>query len=291
MIKYLQEHLAFIQLQGGNNALLEWIYKFNLELIQKRFPGIWVRNSYYFHAHHPLASDIDLSFMGEVSTAREIFKAIENIKIFGELNFYPSAISSELLTLINPYELERDPILARKVAAKTKNEIQKEVFLFRQIIGDQYWLKKMPIIRIKKWDYLLNILNEKIQTLTLSQLLSLSSFPWPLHNYLENSSTNLFDHFKQSPLRSFFPHKHIWDERDLPFLSSLSLTEKNFLIEQVKWEFWGIGTQLHWIDLAISYEFLERLKKVVIHIGATALEVQAMNKILDFILKLSQATR
>ncbi len=283
MIKSLQEHLAFIQLQSGNNPLLEGLMSLTLKRLKKTFPQVWIRNSYYFNAHHPLASDIDLTYIGQIEIAKKIFKKTLRNKLLGELNFYPDKITDDLLFLINPYELARDPLLEKKFPKREKTEIQRQVFLSRHIIGDSYWLKRNPVIRQKKWEYLLTIMEASIRSLSLEDLLAHTLHPEALRFYLDSKEQNLFNHFKNSSHRFLFPHKHIWEADDHASLLNLSSSEKEFFIEQVKWEFWGIGTQLHWINLPISYEFLERLKKTVIHIGVDQSTLKSFENILAFI--------
>lgn len=282
MIKDLQEHLAFIQLQGGNNPLLECLMSCSLKNLQRDFPQVWIRNSYYFKAHHPLASDIDLTFIGDMKTAQNLFHKTKKNKLLGELNFYPETIVDDLIQLINPFELSRDPILEKKYPIKERTEIQRQVFLTRHIIGDSFWLKRNPIIREKKWDYLLNLTKDNLTSLSLENLLALTNHTEAINFYLNSENQNLFSSLKSSPYRFLFPHKHIWEDSDHTSLLQLTVEEKDFLIEQVKWEFWGIGTQLHWIDLPISIEFLERLKKTVIHIGCDSKTLKSFAHILSF---------
>ncbi len=287
MIRDLQEHLANIQLQGGNNSLLEWLMQWSYRRLKKQFPQIWIRNSYYFKAHHPLASDIDVTYVGDSQTAKKLFSQMKRNKLFGELNFYPQEILSSLICLINPYELERDPILLNSQQSMCKSSTQKEVFLARHILGDSYWLQRHPQIRIQKWKYLFAILNENLITLSLDTLIQQTSNASALRFYLDHEHLNLFDIFKTSPFRSLFPHKHMWEDTDRPYLIELSLNEANLFLEQIKWEFWGIGTQLHWIDLEISYHFLVRLKKMAEMVNAPFAEITAMNDVLNFISKLN----
>lgn len=288
-MKNLQEHLGYIQLQGGNNPLLELLMNLTAKLIKKKFPSVWFRNSYYFKAHHPLVSDIDLTYVGSLYEARSIHEYSKKNKLLGELNFYPSKIFHSLLRLGNPFELSRDPLLLKQHTPKTFSEVQKQVFLHRHILADTYWLRRNPFIRQKKWDYILKIAQLEVKKLSLDSLKDLLFSNAPLDFYLSHHQNDLFHEFKGSEYRSYFPHKYIWEEADKDYLLNLSEFEKEFLIEQVKWEFWGVGTQLHWIDLKISFEFLERLKNVVIHIGATSEDIQDMNKILDFIQEQLQA--
>lgn len=289
-MKKLQEHLGYIQLQGGNNTLLELSMKVTAYLIKRKFPSVWFRNSYYFNAHHPLVSDIDLTYVGSIFEAKKIHEYSKNNKLLGELNFYPSKILQPLLQLANPFELQRDPILLTKFTPSKVSEVQKQVFLHRHILGDIYWLQRLPVIRQKKWNYILNIIDKKVPSLTLSNLKALLFSSTPIDFYLSAQQDDLFNEFKASPYRCYFPHKYIWEESDETYLLNLSDFEKEFLIEQVKWEFWGVGTQLQWIDLKISREYLERLKNAVIHIGATPETVSDMTKVLDFIHEQLQAT-
>jgi hypothetical protein len=290
MIRDIQEHLANIQLQGGNNSLLEWLMHRSYLNLKKQFPQIWIRNSFYFKAHHPLASDIDVTYVGDLQTARNLFSQMKKNKMFGELNFYPDKIFSSLITLINPYELERDPTLRNSQNVVTKTSTQKEVFLARHILGDSYWLQRNPQIRTLKWKYLFAIIEEDLMNLSLDFLIRQTTIAPALRFYLAHEQENLFEVFKGSPFRSFFPHKHIWEDADQPYLARLSLSEKDFLIEQIKWEYWGIGTQLHWIDLKISYEFLERLYKIAKSLQSPVSDLEAMNDILHFIEAQSPAT-
>ena len=290
-IKNLQEHLANIQLQGGNNPLLELLMQWSYRSLKKQFPAIWIRNSFYFKAHHPLASDIDLTYIGDLQTAKNLFSKMKRNKLFGELNFYPKEILPSLISLINPYELERDPVLLKSQISQDKKSIQKEVFLTRHILGDSYWLQRLPQIRLQKWKYLLKIINEDFIDLSIDSLIKKTTISPAIHYYLLHQHENLFEVFKHSPYRSFFPHKHIWSSDDNNYLIKLSEFEKMFLLEQIKWEFWGIGTQLHWIDLKISYAFLERLHKIAISMRANADELKAMDEILKFISAHSPANR
>ena len=283
MIRDIQEHLANIQLQGGNNFLLEWLMHRSYLNLKKKFPQIWIRNSFYFRAHHPLASDIDVTYIGNLKTARNLFSQMKRNKIFGELNFYPEKIFSSLIALINPYELERDPTLSYSQNTVDKTTIQKEVFLARHILGDSYWLQRNPQIRILKWKYLFAIIEEDLRALNMEFLIHQTTIAPALQFYLAHEQENLFEVFKGSPFRSFFPHKYIWEDADQPSLAHLSLHDKAFLLEQIKWEFWGIGTQLHWIDLKISYDFLARLYKIAKFLQSPALDLEAMNDILHFI--------
>lgn len=289
MIRDLQEHLANIQLQGGNNSLLEWLMQYSFRRLKKQFPQIWIRNSYYFKAHHPLASDIDVTYVGDSQTAKKLFSQMKRNKLFGELNFYPQEILSSLICLINPYELERDPILLNSQQSMCKSSTQKEVFLARHILGDSYWLQRHPQIRIRKWKYLFSIIQEDLGTLSMDSLMSLTTIAPALKFYLAHEQENLFNVFKNSYFRSYFPQKYIWEVADHLYLLALTSNERIFLLEQIKWEFWGIGTQLHWIDPKISYDFLERLHRIATLLQGNASELSAMNEILSFISELSQA--
>lgn len=287
--------LGFIQEQHGNNPLLEALTNKLLTLFLHNVPKseqVWTRNSLNFGAHIPFLSDIDLTLCSaDTELAKRLHQLRRSFLLVGEINFYHQDIQNELFQLANPYELARDPELVSKFHInRSKSLIQRDVFITRQLHSDQKWLQAHPAIRFKKWKYLTELTDTKLpQTINSKSLLSLIHFNEIKQDFMFFSSQlqselDIFQAAKTASWKYLFPHQHIWDlARDRNYLLSLNPLHKEVLIEQIKWEFWGIGCHFYWLEKSVTSEHLARLFEVAKFITLPSEDEKAMTNILQFI--------
>lgn len=289
--------LGIIQEENGNNPLLEGLTKVVLESfsrnLKKSEGELWTRNSYEFKAHIPLLSDLDLTlFSASTATAKRLLAAKKKYLLIGEINFYHPDITRELVSLCNPYELSRDPILVNKLNMELKKtNAALTSFLLRQLYSDQKWLTAFPMVRKKKWQYIYQLIGKDLDGIPSSEKVLALLNKEDSANYLKmlrlSHEKNVFDISPKSSWRYLFPHYHIWWEQhaaeDDSYLKSLNDSEKEIMKEQIKWEFWGIGSHFYWLNQAVAEMHLQRLYKVYEYLNPTPGELDSMKKIINFI--------
>lgn len=241
---------------------------------------VWPRNSYYFNRVIPLKSDIDLTLFFvkklQINQFNKIRKCHIQLKrllpIFSELNLYDPESNLEF---INPFELNRDPLLKENINYQhlTPTPAHKIVFLLRMLLADRHNLQKNPKSRMRKWrghfydcslqnfpqeNFSLNSLLDILRTeVFVSMSLDHQKF---LENYLttELSSDKIINEFYLSHLTDlkYFiltaPARWVGAslsagriDEDLKVIKQFSDLEKQILINHIKWEHWGIETQRH----------------------------------------------
>lgn len=289
-----QIRLSFglIQQRNGNNNILSFLTDVMASAFMKTPEGkLWLRNSYVYDAHIPLLSDLDLTLINaSTETARALHSRRKYFLLIGEINFYHPKIVKELLALANPFELKRDPALIEHYSIKDSGtEIQKTVFLARQLQSDQKWLRTFPEVRKKKWDYLCKILSLKSPDIPenkyLSKLIANPAVRKDLSDFLEltKSPHEIYSLASLATWKYLFPNFHIWSEKDDEYLSSLNEEQLEILREQIKWEFWGVGCHFYWLEQQVAINHLERMLKVYKKINPSAEDLKAMETILNFI--------
>jgi hypothetical protein len=293
MIRGLKEHirisLGLIQESRGNFQPLEKLTSMVLKKFIALAPHrLWPRNSFTFGCHIPILSDLDLTLTGNsTQEAINLLKRKKKFILIGEINFYHDQIRNELLFMGNPLELRRDPrLIFQEDIAGESTEAQKIVFILRQIHSDMKWLLSYPQVRIKKWRYLLELLDSSPRkNLRFSQLFSLIHFL-----DIRKDAQRLF---ALSTLPSTFyslaylwPQGIIWDlaadevKREINGLSEL---KREILLEQVRWEFWGVGCHYYWLGSKVSSEHLQRMLELAQASQETSDRLRAMQNIISFI--------
>ena len=125
---------------------------------------IWPRHSFLTNAFVPLKSDLDLtayvSNLDSLGAYLRFYKVFKKLLPFiGELNIYtPETINFIKNWDVNGFELERDPILARRFGIDLNNKKyfsrEKAIsYLLMALINDLHKLKAHPCARLKKWNY------------------------------------------------------------------------------------------------------------------------------------------
>ncbi len=123
---------------------------------------VWTRNSYRLGNWVPFVSDIDVSvWMAHPPSSRDLarFKsAYSRMKklfpVIGNVNLYIATEKHWTEQLINRFELERDPQLAKKLSPRSpiKPEVQAAAFLLRMVEKDIDSILAHPEAMKAKWN-------------------------------------------------------------------------------------------------------------------------------------------
>ena len=203
---------------------------------------------------------------------RKLFSPLSNL--FSEINIYSEKDIHFIDYCINPLELKRDPFLIKKanLSLAPPSIEQKLVYAIKMLHSDRKNLLTRPQLRLKKWRFHI------AQLFSLNRIDELDELDELNFSILLNIlDKNIFIHFSQLPIQSVL-EKYLFYEKmpdltrpfsiehktflllfpiqwlayqihfDLPkhkVLAQLTLKEQVIYEEQLKWELWGIYTQLH----------------------------------------------
>lgn len=242
---------------------------------------LWPRNSFIFDAIEPGFSDLDLTLYvpkeSRVKSAHQ-FLTFANLArkiwpLVGEINLYLESDLELSLANINCFELNRDKFLVKRMNYKEKfDSVEAAVFLFRQLEKDIKNLALNPRRRKKKWSYhfrQIQILTTDLPRPNFPELnenrivesvvsaivflcgLSHSVFSDELSENLDMYFEFLLKDVDTSRLRPvilkdpwlfvFSIHRAAYLET-FPFL--LSDVQQKVLLLQIKWEIWGLKSQV-----------------------------------------------
>lgn len=264
---------------------------------------IWPRNSYILGSLICTLSDLDLTFFATKKV--EIYSKLWRyrlLKIFlpflGEINFYHKEKVSRFLNYANLFEIGRDPKLMEILAYRSTegSSYEKIVFFLKVLESDRRNLKKIPTYRERKWklhiknlgwempndlslDALISLLSKQLQEVNLSGKVFLKTF-FPLATLKKEDLNNIYEECSRQGLIKdyilFYPFYWIGSsfyhdsfEHDLELIKNLNESESRLLAEQIRWELWGLFTQLEVTpDKATLLMHLENIKRLVknIHI-------------------------
>lgn len=141
------------------------IFKTYSLFMRKRHPevmDIWFRNSLKLGYWNFGKSDIDVTILVKQGSAElflRLIKTHDRLKLFlpvmGEVVFFDESRERTLLSLMNPLELKRDPILMNKYQTLKKAELaDKAVFLHKFLMSN--WNKRNLPQRPEKIQYTLS---------------------------------------------------------------------------------------------------------------------------------------
>ncbi len=275
---------------------------------------IWPRNSYILGSLICTLSDLDLTFFATQKV--EIYSKLWRyrlLKMFmpflGEINFYHCDKVSKFLPYANSLEVGRDPILMERLnySSTQDSSYEKIVFFLKVLESDRRNLKKIPAYRERKWklhleklgwempkklslDTLTSLLNKKLQEQNLLGKVFLKTFfslpskeKIDLNRVYEECSRQglIKDYILYYPfywIGSSFYHDSF--DHDLELLKDLSESEARLLAEQVRWELWGLFTQLEVTpDKATLLMHLENIKRLVAKIQIQELSKESLKSI------------
>jgi hypothetical protein len=223
---------------------------------------VFARHSFYFKKIKFGISDIDFTLYSKSSIlikTKGLNKLLPFVKkmipILGEINYVDDKGIESLKAYINPVELRRDPELKLLIDEdKTPSIIQKEVFLLRIFSSDVKNMKKGLHKRIKKISYCISLL-EPLEEVGPSDLKSVGHFI----EYLKAKALKSNDSIVYDYLLDLFQEENsVQNSERLALVKDcLNKTwekileqdewkevDKNLVIEFLKWELWGIYTQI-----------------------------------------------
>lgn len=223
---------------------------------------ISARHSFYFKRIAFGLSDIDLTLYNEeVATREERESLVTKVSfmqkinpILGEINYFEMEGIKSLEKFINPYEAMRDPILSAKINNERGAKTELIVFIMRLIKSDFKNLAKRIYRRFDKLEYCTEFLSPK-KKLAYVDIQTIGDFT----NYLKKNIVDEEFHFVINYLKAKLQFDSLDDYEELELIWELdwdnlknlenanSLT-KEILLENIKWEIWGLYTQLPFLE-------------------------------------------
>ena len=221
----------------------------------REITDIWFRNSLKLGYWAFLRSDIDVTIMirkGSPELFFSLLKTHDRIKkilpVMGEAVFLDESKKADLIELMNPLELRRDPDLMKMAPLlKVPDLSDKAVFLHKFIISN--WDKRHLPQRPSKISYTLNeVFPNKSLSSTLEDLPNLlaillgekEDFLREYKYFLENSGDA--EAIKDGPIHEttyvLFYNKICY----LPLNKTISPVSASIMSKVIAWELWGCFT-------------------------------------------------
>lgn len=237
--------------------IYQFVYMLICSFWKWRFPTtlIWARNSYEAGDLVPGLSDIDLTVIsteGELpSYSLEVLGVFKEIfVILGEVNSYNPESLEIIKDIYNYYEIQRDPkLMSYFNLSKKPNEVDSTIYLMRTYESDKHNIENRIKFRKRKWLRVFQLLDIENEELSMSGLYTQlqkrigervlnNQMLYSPHTWLECNFQKLNDvHVKE-------------------IFSSLTESESLIIIGQIRWEIFGILTQL---------PFLANRKEMIYH--------------------------
>ncbi|MCK5884763.1 MAG: hypothetical protein KAG61_13820 [Bacteriovoracaceae bacterium] len=231
-------------------------------------------------------SDIDLNLWVRPSTNWKNFKATEKrvkklIPIMGEINVLDISSVAKMLKFINPYLLQKDPVLINKLNLKmgVGTSSEKLCYLCRAYSANRQQLDKYAKESIRKWDYYFSQVGVNWQgppsresvKLSISKLMPELGFEiLDLADFSSDIEINRFYSAGKYRVELMVIYPQIWlgaatlyhqVETDIKYLIG-SAKYIDLFIEGLKWEIWGIYTQRFFIEKEGLLSHLQKIKNV-----------------------------
>lgn len=274
-----------------------------------KHPGIkvWMRNSYVTGNLIYGQSDIDFTifindvghtidegiFLKRFSYAKKLFPFL------GEVNIYKASQLCLIQPLLNPLEVARDPRLKSQLGVvRAPTESERFTYLFRMFLSDLKNLQNNPESRYKKWNYHFDTLGldkskkgELLRERILNELSALADneirkdieglleLPFIINNSLLDSRLIIF---APQLWHLYFRGSSNFHEC-ISILNEASFREQAFFFDQLRWELFGLITQLPSLeDKFFQYHYhlpflIETLKNLV----CSHINEEARNCLLD----------
>lgn len=236
----------------------------------------WTRNSYVTGNLVYGLSDIDFTlYLRDLDFPCDegpYLKRYENLKRFfpflGEINIYKQSQEELIAKLINPLELERDPTLAQREILRIdptyKTDVDRFTYLFRMFLSDKENILLTPGARIAKWKRHFKAIDIDVSKLSSDNLyssiiealinLSHESFRQTLEDFmsLPNSINNrllISNLITFAPQLWHFSFRGVSEVQAVVYqISESSFRDQNYFFSQLKWELFGLITQLPMIE-------------------------------------------
>lgn len=258
----------------------------------------WPRNSYQHNRIIPGLSDIDFTvlYSRETSSSQlnkflKIYTQVKSfIPILGEINIYQQEYLHQTEKWINPFELNRDPLLKRFITPRSKEPFSRFCYLLRMLESDAKNLRFQPNSRLKKWNYHfaeveLPQINEILPNTLIASIASLKTTSFTideisdfLFRFLKDGPYTTYTHYRSNKaIKIFmvlFPHRWLVIANGINDVdiclnaNQLNADDIHLVLEQIYWELAGIQNQISTHadkDTSITYlnlilSFLNNLK-------------------------------
>jgi len=257
----------------------------------------WTRNSLRmgYSSEH---SDLDLTVYKDSKPGwplRKFASVFHGCKI-GETTLFCSS-DKQWLHLANPCEISRDPLLLREMGCSPPNAASKAqaiVFLLRTHSSDKYLGNSLTEgSRRKKWAHhfalvhslsglpnnFLSLLNSETLSLAVEKNLR-SILPNEISEWRANDPEK-----NEEIFRYVFPHVWIGKARQLELeispLHSVTQSWDQIQEEQIKWEMWGLLSQVRKYDTAQNV--IEHLRHLFLLLPTERKEVLDCNRFLAYL--------
>ncbi len=246
---------------------------------------IWPRNSYQFNNLIPAISDLDLTILWKknanqtqiehfIKTFRFLSKIIP---ILSESNHYTISDTRAFTPVANFFEITRDPQLVKSLsyspAADNDYKQQAITFISRMLYSDLYGLQHYPSLRLKKWDFHIKQISEKLQIPPLKRTnIGIDEIIEKLSNLTGHPAQELKQLFllphrfsdaallRNKLFASFFPHKWVGVvimnssiDEGCAIVRSMNPKELSIFSSQIEWEIWGLLGQIPLIEDMLGF--------------------------------------
>ncbi len=229
-----------------------FLYKVTVKLSHPEVKDIWYRNSLCFDYWVFLRSDIDITIVFEKATK----KLVEEVNythalfrrylpIIGELVIFSEAHKLDLLTCVNGYELQRDPMLMEKYHLSKKPDHYEKIIFLHKFIASNWSKKNINTQRSSKIDFVLRLLDLDESKSFISLIDQLSSllgvepveFKKSYMAELDNRQANVIYHSFEIPnvIYALFYNNLCYLKPDV----SLNIVERKIVEKNILWELWG----------------------------------------------------
>jgi hypothetical protein len=243
---------------------------------------LWARNSFLTSAFVPGYSDLDLTVYfhktPRTSETAQLKKSLLKFKaIFpalGEINAYDPFLSSLASEFANPYDLERDPLLCKRlISRRARDPLVAGVFILRGLDSDAESLLKSPARRLPKWRAHFaavgaacppqepELLYDAVLDLAVSKVGGIAEMKPALKHYYTLSKEERIH--GPAGLRNsmylVFPNKYCFLADHVESVREDS--QRELILEQARWEIGGIGSQVLLSDR--RPDILEHIRRMI----------------------------
>lgn len=274
------------------------------QILRNKVRLVWCKNSVFHKKVFLGLSDLDLCiYDDELENIGRSMTSVNRLRRFipllGEVSMYGPKSLDLYLDSANIYELRRDPILLKMLKHKevsiVASEEQKFVFASRMLLSDAHNLKKWPEFREKKWKYHLRSIDVENIEVDLNFVTTFSKRVLsPIIDYeLKELLHDFIDRRTDYRLLNNYPHAILsavcfsrWlgeSVHDFSFEDGLAEIHQStkkiqaIIFEQIKWEVWGLHSQLPCLETYEIKTHLDRVLKVLSNLSS--LEAKNRTKI------------
>lgn len=266
--------------------------KYLFVINSEKIIDIWYKNSLAFKQITFGTSDIDLViYINDELLANErkrLLSAINFLRcifpILGEVSIYNQKHLDFLNKVANPYELARDPELAKRLDAPARSKYMATSYILHALFADIHNLNQNAQLRAGRWSYVLKDILSEYDTKVNFDKFSQEQIWNLLKSILDDS--RIFDQYlNQSasdidPLQVLRPCQNIYDEngfklsfnQDIFKNIELSRDYKKLIEAEINWEIYGIYSQLYFTNAKSNLFHLRVLKAMMCSLHSSSVQ-------------------